>query len=85
MSKHIFQCEDSDHVIVDASGEPVPHINETENIWCPVCEQDVTGTYLGQNISGVLSIGDHNMLADVELYQTNGKPYCIHCDGICTE
>lgn len=83
MSLHIFRCRDSDHVIVDVSEEPVPHIQEEEQIWCPVCEEDVTGTYLGQDMSNETTIGNLNYFEDINLYRVDGDPYCIQCDGPC--
>lgn len=87
MSNHIFRCKNSSdaHVIFDISDEPVPHIGEMEKIYCPTCEKDVLGEYLGQAINfDTSAIGSTLPEEDVELYTVDdGSPYCIHCDGAC--
>lgn len=87
MSMHTFECgNDSTHVIFDSSSEPIPHIGETVQIWCPNCEQDVTGTYLGQNINQTHTYGETPPTTSIQLYTDHGddSPYCINCNGECT-
>lgn len=84
MSNHVFQCSEEGHVIFDISEEAVPHIGETEDIYCPTCERDVEGEYLGQAINyDTSAIGDTLPLSEVELYIEDSSVYCIHCDGEC--
>jgi len=86
MSAHVFECQNSNgpHVIFDISEEPVPHVNEVEKIWCPTCEMDVAGTYLGQAINfETNSFGSTIPKSELELYHENGSVYCLHCDGEC--
>lgn len=84
MSNHVFRCGNAEHVIFDVSEEPVPHIGVTEQIYCPTCGRDVSGVYLGQAINFETgAIGDTLPEEEVKLYEENGQPYCIHCDGVC--
>ncbi len=90
MSRHIFECSNSSHAIWDISDEPVPHIGGKDQIWCPTCEQDVTGIYRGQ-ASGVVDSGDP--ITSIEFIPASvgtdadagDSPYCMHCDGVCTD
>lgn len=85
MSQQIFKCgNEPSHVIVDVSGEPIPHIGKNAQIYCPVCEQDVSGTYLGQDMSEDTRIGELNLIDEIDLYTIESdKPYCMKCDGPC--
>lgn len=90
MSRHIFECPIGSHAIWDISDEPIPHIGGEAQIWCPECEQDVTGIYRGQASVPVES-GDP--LTSIEFIPASvgsdadaeNVPYCMHCDGICTK
>lgn len=84
MSLHTFFClNDQNHVIFDSSDEPVPHVGQTEQIYCDECDQDVTGRYIGQYVGDDYTYGDYPTVEMVELYVVDGEPYCIHCDGPC--
>jgi len=84
MSLHTFICLiNRNHVIFDSSDEPVPHIGEDEQIYCDYCEQDVSGTYIGQYVGDEFTYGDYPSAEDVDLYVIDGEPYCINCDGPC--
>lgn len=84
MSNHVYSCSEQDHVIFDISEEPVPHIGTVERIYCPTCEKDVDGEYIGQAINyETRAIGDTRPEKDIQLYKENGCVYCLHCDGLC--
>lgn len=86
MSNHVFKCSEDSHVIFDISDEPVPHVGTVEQIYCPICEQDIDGEYIGQAINYEPSaIGDTRPESEVELYKENGGVYCIRCDGLCED
>lgn len=86
MSNHAFECRNGGHVILDVSDEPVPHVSEETRIYCPECEQDVDGIYIGQATEfETRHIGDTVEMSEIEIYEDGGGVYCIHCDGPCEE
>lgn len=84
---HTYECSSGEHVIFDNSSEEVPHVGKLEQIYCPACEEDVYGEYLGQNINDSLRYGETPPTSEVQLFVDAGdsEAYCIHCGGECKQ
>jgi len=86
MSQHVFDCPNGDHIIRDLSEQPLEaHVQGTERIFCPECNHDVDGVYLGQ-ANGYVESGVSRTSVDlIDARETPGEPYCLHCDGACKQ
>jgi hypothetical protein len=87
MVMHTFKCcINAEHLFFQVT-DSIPHIGSSCTLLCPLCEREVSVTYLGQNINPEYNFNDIPTKDNIILYTDpeTGNTYCLRCNGSCTQ